>query len=107
MVRLALQEMLHFIRQLQHYSHLEVIDCSWKTLEDFALRKQGDLDSLMEAHRAYLERLINKGLLRGSGAKQVSDCAELPEMEELQADEDANRYRRAMISSNKSERLSV
>jgi gamma-tubulin complex component 3 len=71
MVRLALQEMLHFIRQLQHYSHLEVIDCSWKTLEDFALRKQGDLDSLIEAHRSYLERLINKGLLRGSGAKQV------------------------------------
>jgi gamma-tubulin complex component 3 len=60
--------MIHFIRQLQYYCHLEVIDCSWQVLEEFAKKKEGDLDSLIEAHRAYLDRLVNKALLLSSKA---------------------------------------
>ncbi|SCZ89195.1 BZ3500_MvSof-1268-A1-R1_Chr9g10326 [Microbotryum saponariae] len=63
LTRIALQRMTFFIRQLQYYCHLEVIACSWQVLEEFALKKQGDLDSLIEAHRVYLRRLVTKALL--------------------------------------------
>jgi len=56
-------EMLHFVRQLQAYSHLEVIECSWKTLMEFLDKKEGDLDSLIDAHRSYLDRISTKILL--------------------------------------------
>lgn len=68
--------MIFFVRQLQYYCHLEVIGCSWQTLEDFALKKEGDLDSLIEAHRTYLERLVSKALLmngRKSSKRDVRD----------------------------------
>lgn len=65
-VRIALAEMVHFIRQLQYYCHLEVIGCSWQSLEEFASKKQGDLDALIQAHRTYLTRLVNKALLLGT-----------------------------------------
>lgn len=73
--RLSLQQMIFFIRQLQYYCHLEVIGCSWQVLEDFLLKKQGDLDGLIEAHRTYLERLVSKALLMGgrkSSRREVS-----------------------------------
>lgn len=73
--RISLQQMIFFIRQLQYYCHLEVIGCSWQVLEDFAIKKEGDLDSLIEAHRTYLERLVTKALLmssRKSSRKEVS-----------------------------------
>ncbi|SGY14470.1 BQ5605_C010g06192 [Microbotryum silenes-dioicae] len=63
LTRIALQRMTFFIRQLQYYCHLEVIACSWQVLEEFALKKEGDLDSLIEAHRVYLRRLVTKALL--------------------------------------------
>jgi gamma-tubulin complex component 3 len=55
--------MTFFIRQLQYFCHLEVISCSWQELEKTALKKEGDLDSLIEAHRVYLKRLTSKALL--------------------------------------------
>ncbi|KAK4054085.1 Microtubule-nucleating Tub4p (gamma-tubulin) complex component [Microbotryomycetes sp. JL201] len=61
--RIALQQMLFFVRQLQYYCHLEVIGCSWQSLQDFVDKKQGGLDGLIEAHQTYLERLISKALL--------------------------------------------
>lgn len=67
--------MLFFIRQLQYYCHLEVIGCSWQALEEFAFKKEGDLDSLIEAHKAFLERLVTKALLmnaRKSSKRDVS-----------------------------------
>ena len=64
--------MIHFVRQLQYFCHLEVIDCSWSVLEEFAQKKEGDLDTLINAHQAYVERLASKALLKGNGAKQVS-----------------------------------
>ena len=76
--RISLGEMIHFIRQLQAYCQLEVIECSWKVLEEFVSRREGDLDALIGAHRTYLERLVNKALLlgpKGTRVKEVSASA--------------------------------
>jgi gamma-tubulin complex component 3 len=58
-----MMEMIHFVRQMQAFCQLEVIECSWKELIDFANKKEGDLDSLISAHRSYLDRMIKKILL--------------------------------------------
>ena len=42
--------MIHFIRQMEAYCQLEVIECSWKILLEFCTKKEGDLDALIEAH---------------------------------------------------------
>ncbi|OCH90974.1 gamma-tubulin complex DGRIP91/SPC98 component [Obba rivulosa] len=62
-VRIVMAEMIHFIRQLEAYCHLEVIECSWKNLEEFLEKKEGDLDALIDTHRAYLDRMVKKVLL--------------------------------------------
>ncbi|KAI0036752.1 gamma-tubulin complex DGRIP91/SPC98 component [Vararia minispora EC-137] len=62
-LRLTVAEMIHFIRQMEAYSQLEVIDCSWKELVDFINKKEGDLDALIHAHRSYLDRLVKKMLM--------------------------------------------
>lgn len=56
-------EMIHFIRQLQAYCHLEVIECSWKILMEFLNKKEGDLDAMIGAHKSYLDRIVKKVLL--------------------------------------------
>lgn len=56
-------EMIHFIRQLEAYCNLEVIECSWQDLFNFIEKKEGDLDALIENHRAYLDRMVKKVLL--------------------------------------------
>ena len=62
-VRLVMAEMIHFIRQVEAYCHLEVIECSWQDLMAFVQKKEGDLDALIENHRAYLDRMVKKVLL--------------------------------------------
>ena len=62
-IRIVMAEMIHFIRQLQAFCHLEVIECQWKGLLDFIGKKEGDLDALIEAHRNYLDRIVKKLLL--------------------------------------------
>ncbi|OBZ70405.1 Spindle pole body component alp6 [Grifola frondosa] len=62
-IRIVVAEMIHFIRQLEAYSQLEVIECSWKDLVEFVQKKEGDLDALIETHRAYLDRMVKKVLL--------------------------------------------
>ncbi|CAK5275539.1 unnamed protein product [Mycena citricolor] len=62
-IRLAMAEMVHFMRQMHAYCHLDVIECSWKALLDFLNKKEGDLDAMIFAHRAYLDRMLNKVLL--------------------------------------------
>ncbi|KAJ6485068.1 gamma-tubulin complex, component 3, partial [Mycena vitilis] len=62
-IRIAMAEMIHFMRQMQAYCHLEVIECSWKVLLDFLNKKEGDLDAMIEAHRSYLDRVVKKVLL--------------------------------------------
>jgi hypothetical protein len=56
-------EMIHFIRQMQAYCQLEVIECSWKILTDFLNKKEGDLDAMIDAHGSYLDRMVKKVLL--------------------------------------------
>lgn len=60
--------MIHFVRQIQYYCHLEVMECSWQSLEQVFQKKEGDLDSLIEAHRSYLDTMVNKALLLSSKA---------------------------------------
>ncbi|KAI0304037.1 gamma-tubulin complex DGRIP91/SPC98 component [Russula brevipes] len=67
-IRLVTAEMIHFIRQMAAYCHLEVIECSWKALMDFVNEKEGDLDALISAHRVYLDRMVKKLLLIGPKA---------------------------------------
>jgi gamma-tubulin complex component 3 len=77
-IRLITAEMIHFIRQMAAYCHLEVIDCSWKALMDFINEKEGDLDALISAHRVYLDRMVKKLLLIGPKAgKEVGRPSEI------------------------------
>ncbi|PCH41535.1 gamma-tubulin complex DGRIP91/SPC98 component [Wolfiporia cocos MD-104 SS10] len=62
-IRLVMTEMIHFIRQMEAYCQLEVIECSWKILLEFVQKKEGDLDALIEAHHVYLDRMVKKILL--------------------------------------------
>lgn len=72
-IRVVMAEMVHFIRQMQAYCHVEVIECSWKALMEFFQEREGDLDAMIEAHRSYLDRMIKKVLLLSSKAgKEVS-----------------------------------
>jgi gamma-tubulin complex component 3 len=63
-VRIVMAEMIHFVRQLQGWCQLDVIECSWKKLLDFLNKKEGDLDAVIEAHQMYLDRIVSKILLR-------------------------------------------
>ena len=65
-IRLVMSEMIHFIRQLEAYCRLEVIECSWNALIDFLNKKEGDLDALIDSHRTYLDRMSKKILLWNS-----------------------------------------
>lgn len=62
-IRLVMAEMIHFVRQTQAYCQVEVIGCSWEALHQFIQQKKGDLDSLIDAHRSYLDRIVKKVLL--------------------------------------------
>jgi len=77
--RLVISEMIHFIRQLQSYCHLEVIDCGWQEFEKKLMSEGGDLDSLIEGHSAYLDRLVSKGLLLSTRAGKENTCLLLAE----------------------------
>ncbi|KAF7352755.1 Spindle pole body component [Mycena venus] len=72
-IRIVMAEMVHFMRQMQAYCQLEVIECSWKVLHDFLNKKEGDLDAMIEAHRTYLDRMVKKVLLLSpkSGKQEV------------------------------------
>lgn len=56
--------MIHFVKQLQYFSHLDVIECSWVALMHFVEKGEGDLDALIDAHTSYINRLATKALLR-------------------------------------------
>ncbi|SPO36125.1 related to Spindle pole body component alp6 [Pseudozyma flocculosa] len=60
-----LGEMIQFVRQMQGFCQLEVIEYSWDDLVKNMARKEGDLDELIESHRRYLNALVNKVLLKG------------------------------------------
>ncbi|KAG6831584.1 hypothetical protein H0H92_009057 [Tricholoma furcatifolium] len=92
-IRITMAEMIHFIRQMQAYCHLEVIECSWKNLTDFLHKKEGDLDALLDAHQSYLDRMARKILLLSS--KAGKEEAVLSQVKELFAT--ILQYRDAMV----------
>ena len=74
---LHLDEMIHFVRQLQGFCQLEVIAYSWHALEhEFAHHPGADLDQLIETHRTYLHTLISNALLRGGKRGQADHLAD-------------------------------
>lgn len=73
-----LNEQLHFIKQMQGFINLEVIEYSWNDLCQFFAnnrekKTQIDLDELIQNHKAYLNALLSKVLLRSSSRKGNSD----------------------------------
>jgi gamma-tubulin complex component 3 len=68
-------EMIHFVRSMQAYCQLEVVECSWKVLTDFLSKREGDLDALIGAHQSYLDRMVKKVLLISpKSGKEVCSC---------------------------------
>jgi hypothetical protein len=67
--------MIHFVREMQAYCQLEVIECAWQELLEFVHKKDGDLDSLIRAHRSYLDRMRKKVLLLNTKVgREVRSC---------------------------------
>lgn len=66
-----LGEQLQFVKQLQGFVNLEVIEYSWNDLTQLFSTQANhknrlmDLDELISTHRAYLNTLISKIMLRG------------------------------------------
>jgi len=79
-----LGEMTHFIRQLQAFNQLEVIEYSWHDLQGFFSKRQGDLDELIEAHRAFLDALVGKMMLKGGRKSSAT-----PLVDEIRANLDS------------------
>ncbi|KAK5117037.1 hypothetical protein LTR62_006758 [Meristemomyces frigidus] len=82
--RLGLAGMVHFVNQLQYYILFEVIEASWEGLQKtIASPASGTvtLDTLIEAHTAYLRSITRKGLLGGAGG--VDFTAQLHELLKL------------------------
>lgn len=68
--RLGLAGMVHFVNQLQYYILFEVIEASWEGLQKTIKSPASGtvtLDTLIEAHTAYLLSITRKGLLGGAG----------------------------------------
>lgn len=61
--RVVQAEMVHFLRQLQAFNQLEVVECSWRDLIEYTDKRDGDLDALIVAHKTYLDRIVRKMLL--------------------------------------------
>ncbi|OZJ02435.1 hypothetical protein BZG36_04467 [Bifiguratus adelaidae] len=70
--RLTMNEMIHFIYQLQYYYLFEVLECSWEELTTF-LKKCIDLDSMIDAHARYLRDITTKGFLQGQKNQILSE----------------------------------
>jgi gamma-tubulin complex component 3 len=62
--------MVHFLRQIQAYCQLEVIECSWSAMLEYMDKREGDLDALIKAHRTYVDRVVRKILLLGPKAEK-------------------------------------
>lgn len=62
-IRITMSEMIHFVRQVQAFCHLEVIECQWKKLMEFIDKREGGLEALIAAHRNYVDAVDKKILL--------------------------------------------
>ncbi|RMZ81510.1 hypothetical protein DV738_g2322, partial [Chaetothyriales sp. CBS 135597] len=63
--RCVVAEMVHFVNQLQYYILFEVIEASWKELQEAMNKPNATLDDLIEAHTKYINSITHKGLLGG------------------------------------------
>ncbi|ODV91064.1 hypothetical protein CANCADRAFT_115978 [Tortispora caseinolytica NRRL Y-17796] len=62
-VRGAISEMICLVNQLQYYLVYEVIESSWAELQHDLAQPPTGLDSIIQAHKRYIERIVYKGLL--------------------------------------------
>lgn len=90
--------MIFFVRQVEYYCHLEVIACQWAELEEFVARKEGDLDKLIEAHKKYLAKVLEKGLLRVVSKRSKKEAPLKSQLEAIFATMLA--YKNATVSLN-------
>ena len=71
--RIKTAEMIFFLRQVQSYWQSLVIAKQWKGLMEFVSKKEGDLDSLIQEHKTYLDNLVVKiFMFGGKSGKDVS-----------------------------------
>lgn len=77
----GVSEMVHFVNQLQYYILFEVIEAGWEGLMREMRKPGATLDTLIEAHTAYLRSITRKGLLGGGG--QVGFTSQLHELLKL------------------------
>lgn len=59
---LTLQEMTHFLQQMQYYIEFEVIECSWSEFTR-RLKTALDIDQVVEAHESFLKVISSRALL--------------------------------------------
>jgi gamma-tubulin complex component 3 len=57
-----LQEMTHFLQQMQYYIEFEVIECSWSEFTS-RLKSSMDIDQVVEAHESFLKVIYSRALL--------------------------------------------
>lgn len=80
-VRGVSDEMIHFVLQLQYYILYEVIEDSWKTLQDEISSETCDLDMIISAHSTYVKAIVDKALLgsqqRSAKDEREEDCLSL------------------------------
>ena len=69
LINTIVQEFQHFINQLQYYVNFEVLECSWKDLEN-AVNTAQDLDCIIEAHKIFVN-LVSERLMLNEEHKGV------------------------------------
>jgi gamma-tubulin complex component 3 len=61
-LHLLASEMIHFVKQLEHYILYEGIESAWGELQNF-IETSGDLDQIIGAHHKYINRITINALL--------------------------------------------
>lgn len=77
LARGGMAEMVHLVDQLQWYILFEVIEAGWEGLQKAIRRPGATLDTLIEAHTAYLRGITRKGLLGGGAVDFTAQLHEL------------------------------
>ncbi|KAJ3342541.1 Gamma-tubulin complex component 3 [Gonapodya sp. JEL0774] len=71
--RSSLNQMTHFIHELQHYLLFEVLESAWAELKKFVNKREGDLDELIKKHEAYLVKITTRAFLKDADAAKGND----------------------------------
>lgn len=81
--RCILNEMLHFVMQLQYYILFEVIESSWNEFMTAIKRPDATLDDIIDAHRTYLSKITEKALLAPPSKAKELERGYLPQLHEI------------------------